>query len=71
MESELYLTLSSIGEVVSGATRVWQSREKDFELLEFGVSPITATDCSYYRYSYTVLVPYEYGISYHVHRVYD
>ena len=31
-ESEVYLTLSSIGEVVSGATRVWQSREKDVEL---------------------------------------
>ena len=31
-ESEVYLTLSSIGEVVSGATRVWQSREKDIEL---------------------------------------
>ena len=32
MESEVYLTLSSIGEVVSGATRVWQPREKDIEL---------------------------------------
>ena len=32
MKSELYLTLSSIGEVVSGATRVWQPREKDVEL---------------------------------------
>ena len=32
MESEVYLTLSSIGEVVSGATRVWQPREKDVEL---------------------------------------
>jgi len=32
MESEVYLTLSSIGEVVSGATRVWQQREKDVEL---------------------------------------
>jgi len=31
-KSEVYLTLSSIGEVVSGATRVWQSREKDVEL---------------------------------------
>ena len=31
-ESEIYLTLSSIGEVVSGATRVWQPREKDVEL---------------------------------------
>jgi outer membrane protein assembly factor BamC len=31
-ESEVYLTLSSIGEVVSGATRVWQPREKDIEL---------------------------------------
>lgn len=31
-ESEVYLTLSSIGEVVSGATRVWQPREKDVEL---------------------------------------
>jgi outer membrane protein assembly factor BamC len=32
MESEVYLTLSSIGEVVSGATRVWQPRDKDVEL---------------------------------------
>ena len=32
MRSEVYLTLSSIGEVVSGATRVWQPREKDVEL---------------------------------------
>ena len=32
MESEVYLTLSSIGEVLSGATRVWQPREKDVEL---------------------------------------
>jgi len=32
MESEVYLTLSSIGEVVSGASRVWQPREKDVEL---------------------------------------
>jgi len=32
MESEVYLTLSSIGEVVSGAMRVWQPREKDVEL---------------------------------------
>jgi outer membrane protein assembly factor BamC len=32
MESEVYLTLSSIGEVVSGSMRVWQSREKDVEL---------------------------------------
>jgi outer membrane protein assembly factor BamC len=32
MESEVYLTLSSIGEVVSGAMRVWQPREKDIEL---------------------------------------
>ena len=32
MKSEVYLTLSSIGEVVSGATIVWQSREKDVEL---------------------------------------
>jgi len=32
MMSEVYLTLSSIGEVVSGATRVWQPREKDVEL---------------------------------------
>jgi len=32
MQSELYLTLSSIGEVVSGTTRVWQLREKDVEL---------------------------------------
>jgi len=32
MESEVYLTLSSIGEVVSGSTRVWQPREKDIEL---------------------------------------
>ena len=31
-KSEVYLTLSSIGEVVSGATRVWQPREKDVEL---------------------------------------
>ena len=32
MKSEVYLTLSSIGEVVSGATRVWQPRDKDVEL---------------------------------------
>ena len=32
MESEVYLTLSSIGEVVSGAMRVWQPRDKDVEL---------------------------------------
>ena len=32
MKAEVYLTLSSIGEVVSGATRVWQPREKDVEL---------------------------------------
>jgi outer membrane protein assembly factor BamC len=32
IESEVYLTLSSIGEVVSGASRVWQPREKDVEL---------------------------------------
>ena len=31
-KSELYLTLSSIGEVVNGALRVWQPREKDVEL---------------------------------------
>lgn len=31
-QSEVYLTLSSIGEVVNGATRVWQPREKDVEL---------------------------------------
>ena len=31
-KSEVYLTLSSIGEVVSGATRVWQARPKDVEL---------------------------------------
>ena len=31
-QSEIYLTLSSIGEVVSGAIRVWQPREKDIEL---------------------------------------
>ena len=31
-ESEVYLTLSSIGEVVSGSMRVWQPREKDIEL---------------------------------------
>jgi len=31
-KSEIYLTLSSIGEVVIGAQRLWQPREKDFEL---------------------------------------
>ena len=31
-KSEVYLTLSSIGEVISGSTRVWQPREKDVEL---------------------------------------
>ena len=31
-KSEVYLTLSSIGEVVSGATKVWQPRDKDIEL---------------------------------------
>ncbi|WP_416677564.1 outer membrane protein assembly factor BamC [Candidatus Pseudothioglobus sp. Uisw_016] len=31
-KSEVYLTLSSIGEVVSGAVRVWQPRDKDVEL---------------------------------------
>ena len=32
MQSEVYLTLSSIGEVVSGTTKVWQPRDKDVEL---------------------------------------
>jgi len=31
-KTEVYLTLSSIGEVVNGALRVWQPREKDVEL---------------------------------------
>ena len=31
-KSEVYLTLSSIGEVVDGAMRKWQPREKDVEL---------------------------------------
>ena len=31
-QSEVYLTLSSIGEVVSGTTKVWQPRDKDVEL---------------------------------------
>jgi len=31
-KSEIYLTLSSIGEVIDGAQRVWQTREKDVEL---------------------------------------
>ena len=31
-KSEIYLTLSSIGEVIDGAQRVWQAREKDVEL---------------------------------------
>ena len=31
-ESEVYLTLSSIGEVPSGAMRLWQPRDKDVEL---------------------------------------
>ena len=31
-QSEVYLTLTSIGEVVQGELRVWQSREKDVEL---------------------------------------
>ena len=31
-QSEIYLTLSSIGEVISGSQRVWQPREKDVEL---------------------------------------
>ena len=31
-KSEVYLTLSSIGEVVIGAVRVWQPRKKDVEL---------------------------------------
>ena len=30
--SEIYLTLSSIGEVMSGSQRLWQPREKDIEL---------------------------------------
>jgi outer membrane protein assembly factor BamC len=30
--TEVYLTLSSIGEVVNGSMRVWQPREKDVEL---------------------------------------
>ena len=30
--SEIYITLSSIGEVVSGEMRLWQPREKDVEL---------------------------------------
>jgi len=32
VQSEVYLTLSSIGEVVDGEVRVWQPREKDVEL---------------------------------------
>ena len=31
-QSEVYLTLTSIGEVVQGEVRVWQPREKDVEL---------------------------------------
>ena len=31
-KSEVYLTLSSIGEVVSGEIRLWQPKEKDLEL---------------------------------------
>ena len=31
-KSEIYLTLSSIGEVIDGAQRFWQLREKDVEL---------------------------------------
>ncbi len=31
-QSEVYLTLTSIGEVVQGELRVWQSRDKDVEL---------------------------------------
>ena len=31
-KSEIYLTLSSIGEVINGAQRFWQPREKDVEL---------------------------------------
>ena len=31
-KSEIYLTLSSIGEVTSGAMRVWQPRDKDVEI---------------------------------------
>ena len=31
-KTEVYLTLSSIGEVVNGSMRVWQPREKDVEL---------------------------------------
>ena len=31
-KSEIYLTLSSIGEVVSGEQRLWQKRDKDVEL---------------------------------------
>jgi len=31
-KSEVYLTLSSIGEVVSGEMRLWQPKEKDLEL---------------------------------------
>ena len=31
-QSEVYLTLTSIGEVVKGEQRLWQSREKDVEL---------------------------------------
>jgi len=31
-QSEVYLTLSSIGEVAQGELRVWQAREKDVEL---------------------------------------
>ena len=31
-QSEVYLTLTSIGEVVQGELRLWQSREKDVEL---------------------------------------
>tara|TARA_B100001175_G_C19474884_1_gene623764 strand:- start:215 stop:1276 length:1062 start_codon:yes stop_codon:yes gene_type:complete len=32
LKSEIYVTLSSIGEVTSGAMRVWQPRDKDVEI---------------------------------------
>ena len=31
-QTEVYLTLTSIGEVIKGEQRLWQTREKDFEL---------------------------------------
>jgi outer membrane protein assembly factor BamC len=45
-KSEVYLTLSSIGEVVDGALRVWQPREKDVDDRAEAIDKIQSNDVS-------------------------